>query len=123
MKILDESYAIDNSNTGFIRIDRSASIVFPWGERSRSSSVWFERASLPWVTDALRACIGTYGTPCQRTTTGQDSLRIDESGPEPAPFINIYNERPAGAAHEGAQLVSLSKPLAGKLLAELEQLR
>jgi len=119
----NESYVIDVSEPQFVRIDRSATVSMAWGPSSDSYSVWFERASLAWVVAALRECIETYGAPSQRTTAGQDSLRIDETGPEPAPFINIFNRRPLGAPHEGAQLVSLSKPRAAQLLAELEQLR
>jgi len=68
------------------------------------------------------AMINIYGLPDQRIQSGSDSLRIDETGPEPAPFIGLYNKRPADVPHAGAQLVRLTKPLAVRLLTELEQL-
>jgi hypothetical protein len=123
MKVLNESISVDVSEPGFVRIDRSARVAMPWGARPDDSTVWLERTNLPWLLTALRDCVTVYGSPCQRTTAGQDSLRVDESGPEPAPFINIYNKRPAGVAHGGAQLISLTKPAAIQLLSDLERLK
>jgi hypothetical protein len=123
MKVLSESVSVDVSEPGFVRIDRTAKVAMPWGESPDNSTVWIERTNLPWLVSALRDCVTIYGTPCQRTSAGQDSLRVDESGPEPAPFINIYNKRPAGVTHEGAQLVTLTKPAAVQLLSDLERLR
>ena len=122
MKIVSETFSVDVSDPEFLRIDRSAVIEMPWGKSPEATSVWIERKNLEWVRAALRQCIRVYGTPAQRTTAGLDSLRVDESGPEPAPFINIFNKRPLGTRHEGAQLVTLSKPVAEKLLADLEHL-
>lgn len=122
MKIENESYYIDTSEQPFVRIDYSATVFLPNGPRSRAVSVWFERANLGWIVRSLRELINVYGVPEQRIQSGSDSLRVDESGPEPAPIISIFNKRPADAPHAGAHLIQLTKPLAGRLLAELEQL-
>lgn len=122
MKIEDESYSIDTSDPSFLGIDYSATVFLPGGPHRNAASVWFERANLPWVVSALRDVINIYGLPDQRIQSGSDSLRIDETGPEPAPFIGLYNKRPADVPHAGAQLVRLTKPLAVRLLTELEQL-
>lgn len=122
VKIQDESYSINASEHCFVGIDYSATVYMSDGPSPDVASVWFERANLSWVVTALRDVINIYGLPDQRIQRGADSLRIDESGPEPAPFIGIYNKRPADVPHAGAQLVRLTKPLAERLLRELEQL-
>lgn len=122
MKVENESYSVDTSEQAFVRIDYSATVFLPNGPRSRAVSVWFERANLPWVVSSLRDLINVYGLPEQRIQSGSDSLRVDESGPEPAPIISIYNKRPPDAPHAGAHLIQFTKPLAGRLLAELEKL-
>lgn len=122
MTIVGETFEVDNCDSDFVRIHRSAVVEMPWGNSPEAASVWIERGNLEWVRAALRCCISNYGTPAQRTSAGLDSLRVDESGPEPAPFINIFNKRPPGVPHEGAQLVTLSKRVAARLLADLERL-
>jgi hypothetical protein len=122
VKIQDESYSINASEQSFVGIDYSATVYMSDGPNPDNASVWFERTNLPWVVRALRDIINVYGLPAQRIQSGGDSLRVNESGPEPAPFIGIYNKRPSDAPHGGAQLVQLTKPLAERLLAELEQL-
>jgi hypothetical protein len=123
MKLLNETWSIDMSEPAFVRIDRTATVAMPWGTSPDHATVWIERQNLPWLVGALRDSIWVYGCPCQRTTAGQDSLRVDESGAEAAPFINIYNERPAGVTHEGAQLITLTKAAAIQLLSDLERLQ
>jgi hypothetical protein len=115
-----ELYTIDTSEPGFIHIhhvDREESGLDMGGH------IWFERGSLPWVVDTLRACTTTYGFPESVTRIGQDSLKVFESGAEQAPYINLFNVRPADARHGGIFARSFSKPLAKKLVLELAALR
>jgi hypothetical protein len=122
MKLLNETCTVDTSEPAFVRIDRTANVAVPYGASPDHSTVWIERRNLPWLVAALRNSITVYGCPCQRTTAGHDSLRVDESGPEAAPLINIYNKRPTRVTHEGAQLITLTRPTAMQLLSDLERL-
>lgn len=85
-------------------------------------SLWFERSHLTWLIDALESCLTIYAVGTLELTSGHDSLKVAETGPEPAPFINIYNKRLEGSPHAGRYWVSFTKPLAQRLLGELRQL-
>ncbi len=54
--------------------------------------------------------------------SGQDSLKIFESGDEQAPIINLFNRRPDGSPHAGPYALMMSKPIAEKLLGDLSAL-
>jgi hypothetical protein len=44
---------------------------------------------------------------------------VFESGDEQAPIINLFNRRPDGALHAGVYALTMSKPIAEELLAQL----
>jgi hypothetical protein len=75
------------------------------------------------VVDTLRACLHTYAFPEAARQGGDDSLLVNESGPEQAPIINLRNRRPKGGVHGGAFTLAMSKPVAEKLVAELAAIR
>lgn len=122
MSIISDSYVLDLAQHEFIHIDYSSLRSTAAGEHEFKASLWFERRNLRWLVEALRACIATYGLPEARAANGDDSLRVYESGPEPAPYVNLENERSKDAEHGGFQWFAMSKPLAKRLSDELAQL-
>jgi hypothetical protein len=119
MKILKESFFIDTSEPGFIHVEH---VQLSGSGVDMGSPMWFECANLRWVIDTLRACATTYAFPETNHQSGQDSLSVDESGPEQAPFINLYNRRPNDAPHGGAFVLAMSKPVSERLIDELDAL-
>lgn len=118
--IKSESYSIDTSEPGFVGIRH----VQKWDNGADlGGEIWFERGSLPWVVDTLRACTTTYGFPETSAQKGDDNLQVFESGPEQEPFVNLYNQRPAGSAHGGKYARGFSKPVALRLVDELAGLK
>ena len=116
MKIVNESTKVDTADPGFIHI-RHVQIKDTGVDRG--GPIWFERQNLPWVVDTLRSCLTTYAFPRTAVDSGQDSLKIFESGDEQAPIINLFNRRPDGAPHAGVYALMMSKPVAEKLVDEL----
>jgi hypothetical protein len=123
MSIISDTYAVDTSEQGFVRIDYSSQRTTAAGPHGLKATLWFERPNLGWLIEALEACVTVDGLPERSTTSGQDVLRVYESGPEPAPYINLENERAEGAPHGGLQWFAMSKPLTVKLISELSELR
>lgn len=123
MSIISDTYVMDASEEGFVRIDYSSQRATAAGPHEFKATLWFERANLGWLIEALEACVSVYGLAEQSTTSGRDTLRIYESGPEPAPYINLENERAEDAPHGGFQWFAMSKPLARKLIGELSELQ
>jgi hypothetical protein len=119
MNILKESYSIDTSVPGFVHVQYTQLVD---NGVDMGGHMWFERANLPWVVDALKTCINVYATPRVALQAGQDSLSVSESGHEQQPFIGLRNRRPADAPHPGAFAVSLTKPLATQFVDELDKL-
>lgn len=119
MNILKEAYSIDTSEPGFVHVTYTQLVD---NGVDMGGQMWFERANLPWVVDALKTCVQTYGAAKTSTQAGQDSLSVAESGHEQQPFVNLRNRRPADAAHPGAFTVALTKPLAVKFVDELAKL-
>ena len=122
MSIATDSYVLDLAQPDFVHIDYSGLRSTAAGPHEFKASLWFERRNLRWLVEALRACIATYGLPEAGQANGHDSLRVYESGPEPAPYINLENERSKGVEHGGFQWFAMSKRLAEKLSDELAQL-
>lgn len=120
MKIVNESCSIDATHPGFIHLVHRR--IKDTGQ-DIGGHLWFERASLPWVIDTLRACLVTYGFPKAETRLGDDCLTVFESGQEQAPVINLYNVRPSAATHGGVYARSLSRTAAERLVAELSAAR
>jgi hypothetical protein len=119
VNILKESYAIDTSESGFVHVTYTQLVD---NGVDMGGQMWFERANLRWVVDALKACVQTYGAAKTSTQAGQDSLSVAESGHEQQPFVNLRNRRPVDAPHPGAFTVALTKPLAAQFVAELDKL-
>jgi hypothetical protein len=120
VKVVNESYSIDPSQPGFIRVHHVR--ILDSGV-DMGGAMWFERANLSWVVDTLRACIDTYAFPEAAQQRGQDSFIVSESGPEQAPIISLRNRRPKDALYGGAFTLAMSKPVAEKLVAELGAIR
>ena len=118
MNIVRESFAIA-TQPGFVHIVHDR--IKDTGQNI-GGQIWFERASLRWVIDTLRACLATYGFPETTTQGGQDSLKIFESGPEQAPVINLFNVRPKDAPHGGTYARTMSRPAVHQLIEKLEAL-
>jgi hypothetical protein len=118
--IVKESYTVDTSDPKFIHIHH---VQLEDTGVNMGGSTWFERGSLPWVVDTLRACLTTYAFPEATTQIGQDALKVYESGPEQAPIINLRNRRPKDAPHGGLSGFMMSKPYAEKLVEELAAIR
>ncbi|HTE55670.1 MAG TPA: hypothetical protein VK698_32670 [Kofleriaceae bacterium] len=116
MKNQIETYTIDTSEPGFIGIRQ---VKVKEDGTDLSDHLWFERDSLSWVVDTLRAAISNYGFPRTETTIGKDSLRVFESGHEQAPYINLFNLRPADAPHGERFALAFSKQLVDKLVDQL----
>jgi hypothetical protein len=119
VKIVNESVSIDAAEPGFVRVTQVR--VKDTGQ-DIGGQIWFERGSLAWVIDTLRACLATYGFPETTAQIGQDSLKVFESGPEQEPVINLFNVRPKDAAHGGVYARSMSRPIAEKLADELARI-
>lgn len=114
--IKHESYSVDTSEPGFIHIHH---VQIEDTGIDMGSHIWFERSNLPWVVGSLRQCVTTYGYPGAELQSGQDHLRVFESGAEQEPFINLRNRRPQDAPHGGAYVLMISKPVTEKLIREL----
>lgn len=119
MKIVKESVSIDAAEPGFVHVTQER--VKDTGQ-DIGGQIWFERGSLRWVIDTLRACLATYGFPETTAQIGQDSLKVFESGPEQEPVINLFNVRPKDAPHGGVYARSMSRPIAEKLADELARI-
>jgi hypothetical protein len=120
VNIVNESVSVDVSQAGFVHVVQHR--IKDTGQ-DIGGQLWFERASLPWVIDTLRACLATYGFPEAATQLGDDSLKVFESGPEQAPVVNLFNVRPPAVPHGGVYARSLSRPVAQTLVDELAQIR
>jgi hypothetical protein len=118
--IKQESYSIDTSDPAFIHIHH---VQIEDTGVDMGGHMWFERANLPWVVGSLRACVSTYAYPGAETQSGQDHLKVFESGAEQAPIINLRNRRPKDAPHSGVYALMMSKPVAEKLTRELAALK
>jgi hypothetical protein len=116
VKIVKESVAIDAAEPGFIHVTQQR--VKDTGQ-DIGGQIWFERANLRWVVDTLRACLATYGFPETVLQSGQDSLKVFESGPEQAPVVNLFNVRPKDAAHGGVYARSMSRRVAEQFADQL----
>jgi hypothetical protein len=119
VKIVKESFSIDAGQPGFVHVTQQR--VKDTGQ-DIGGQIWFERGSLRWVVDTLRACLATYGFPETTAQIGQDSLKVFESGSEQDPVINLFNVRPNDAAHGGVYARSMSRPIAEKLADELARI-
>jgi len=117
MKIVKESVTVDAAEPGFVHVIQQR--VKDTG-KDIGGQIWFERANLRWVIDALRACLTTYALPEAVLQRGQDSLKVFESGPEQEPVINLFNTRPEGAPHGGVYARSMSRPVAEQLARQLD---
>lgn len=118
--IVSESYTIDTSDPNFIHIN----YVQVWDRGSNMGGpMWFERKNLPWVVQNLQACLTTYAFPEATHQSGQDTLKVFESGHEQAPITNLRNRRPEGAPHAGVYALMMTKPTAEKLVKELAAIR
>lgn len=119
MKIVRESIAVDAAEPGFIHVVQQR--VKDTGQ-DIGGQIWFERANLRWVVDTLRACLATYGFPETVQQSGQDSLKVFESGPEQQPVVNLFNVRPAEAPHGGVYARSMSRQVAEQLAEQLAKI-
>lgn len=122
MSIITDSYSITLDDPGLIRIEYRSRRDTAAGPLTRNTSIWFERTNLRWLVESLRQCITIYGQPELSTQQGNDHLKVFESGPEPAPYINVENKRPDGVEHPGFTWFAMSKPLAEELTFELDAL-
>ena len=93
------------------------------GLRTRNASIWFERANLKWVVEALRRSLTTYGVGELARTSGNDAITVYESGSEWQEIFNIDNQRPTHVPHSGTYWIGMSRTLAEKLLSELAAIR
>lgn len=117
--IKQESYSIDTSENGFIHIHH---VQIEDTGVDMGGHMWLERGNLAWAVDSLQTCLSTYGFPGVETQSGQDHLKVFESGAEQAPIINLRNRRPKDAPHGGVYALMMSKPIAEKLTRELAAL-
>lgn len=120
MSIVSETYRVDLSQADFVHVERSAVVDTAAGMHTQKSSLRFERGNLPWVIEALRTCLTTYGIGEQAHAGGRDSITVYEAGSEAQPTFNIDNERPDDAPHSGTYWIGMSRELAESLLCELE---
>jgi hypothetical protein len=118
--IKQESYSVDTSDAGFVHIHH---VQIEDTGVDMGGHMWFERSNLRWVVDALQACLSTYGFPGVEAQSGQDQLKVFESGAEQAPIINLRNRRSKDAPHGGVYALMMSKPVAEKLTRELAALK
>lgn len=119
MNIVKESVAVDAAEPDFIHVVQQR--IKDTG-KDIGGQIWFERANLRWVVDTLRACLTTYGFPETVLQSGQDSLKVFESGPEQQPVVNLFNVRPKDAPHGGVYARSMSRPVAEQLATQLAAL-
>jgi hypothetical protein len=117
--IKQESYSVDTSDSGVVHIHH---VQLEDTGVDMGGHMWLERSNLRWVVDSLQACLGTYAFPGVETQSGQDHLKVFESGAEQAPIINLRNRRPKDAPHGGVYALMMSKPVAEKLTRELATL-
>lgn len=92
-------------------IERSSGATF--GE------LWFEKKNIEWLIDALRNVLMLYGCLPVELVSGEDHLKVFESGPEQSPVINVFNVRSARVIHGGTYARSMSRQSAGQLLEKL----
>jgi hypothetical protein len=123
MSIEREWYQLDVSENGLVRVDYSSVRATAGGPHDFKATLWFERQNVPWVVEALRAAAGTYGIAEQSRTGGRDVLKVYVSGPEPEPYVNIENQRPADALHGGFRWFAMGVALAEKLATNLSTIR
>lgn len=117
MKIVDESFSIDTSEPGFVHVRH---VEMYEGGADRVRHVWFERASLPWVVEALRACARDPRAFVKTgMDSGNDSLLVFGSGSDYAPEVDLFNYRPKDAPHGGDYTRGFSQVLAKKLAEDL----
>lgn len=120
MSIVTDTFALDVTTSPFIRIDYSAVLDTAGGRISEKASMWIERSSVGGLVAALRACMEWRPTQCVQN--GGDSLRVFESGPDGAPYINIENDRARQSEHGGFSWIAMSRGLAERLIEELASL-
>ncbi|GAB4562630.1 MAG: hypothetical protein Tsb0020_11050 [Haliangiales bacterium] len=118
--IVQESISVATDDPEFIHI---AHVQIENNGVDMGGPMWFERASLGWICDQLDACLEAYGFPGAETQSGDDALKVYESGPEQAPFVNLRNRRPKDATHGGVYVLMLSDPTARDLHSQLAALR
>lgn len=114
-----ESVTVTTPESGFLHVHH---VQIEDSGVDMGGPLWLEQGSLAWVIEALRECIETYASPGSEATVGSDQLKVFESGPEPAPIINLRNRRAADAKHGGVYALLMSKRIAEQLLGELRAL-
>jgi hypothetical protein len=111
-----EACAIKASQPDFIRI--RLKLVAGDSGLDLVQNLWFERANLPWLVDALRACLSRSDFEDARLEKGDDRLEVYRTDGEPV-FINLFNDRPVRAPHGHMYFLSMTRPTARKLLRRL----
>lgn len=119
MSVFAESYKIDLAEPAFVHIECSAVMDTAVGRRTQHASLWFERANLPCVVEALRQSLTTFGLEELAHASGNDRMTVYESGSERQPTFNIDNQRPADVPHAGTFWIGIGRDLAEKLMDEL----
>jgi hypothetical protein len=120
VKIRKETVAVDEAEPGFVHVSHQQ--IIQDSGRDMGGELWFERDHVRWVIDKLRGQLTTYAFPEAELQHGRDRLRVWESGPEQQPFINVFNTRPEDAPRGGMFALSISRPVAEQLLAQLDAL-
>lgn len=123
MSVVTESYKVDLADPVFVHVECSAVMDTAVGLRTQNASIWFERANLPWVVEALRRSLTTYGLGELARASGNDAITVYESGSERQATFNIDNQRPSDVPHSGTYWIGMSRTLAEKLLSELAAIR
>lgn len=123
MSIVSDTYRVDLSDNGFVTLEYSSVMDTAAGLVDERRSLRFELGSLRRVEEALRSFLATAESPELKMSVGQDNIKVYESGPEQAPYVNLENERPKDAPHGGFSWFAMSKPLAEKLAVELRTVR
>jgi hypothetical protein len=122
VSIVQDSYRLDRSDAEHIGIEYSSVVQIDDRTHSAPGSVWIERGNARWLGRALQTALQTRGGTAQALHSPPDHIRVDESGPEQEPYINITNERPAEGPHGGYAWFAMTAALAAKLSAELAML-
>lgn len=122
MSIITDSYSIRIPEPGFVLVEYTSVMDTAVGQAHERSSLWFERDTISLVADSLKSFLETEWGPEIVTRSGQDHVRVYESGPEQAPYVNLENVRAKDAPHGGFHWVAMSRGLAQKLQCELAEL-
>lgn len=92
------------------------------GAHKLNGTLWLERASLPWLRDALEKAIADDFAETSTVSIGGDNLRVLVGGHEAEPYVNVFNKRADSVERPGTYWFAPSRKLATTLVEKIKSI-